>query len=696
MNKIKNISLMLGALAVTTNSVSVPTNVLAKENELFTKKITKNTSDKYLINWTKSIGGDKEDKFYNIIQAKDGGLITVGQASLSPTTGFTTGDAIIVKYNANGDEVWRDVLSGDETDRYYSAIELEDGSIIAFGISYSTDLGFTNTSRAGNAIISKYGNDGAKKWTKNFKDGSKPIVFKNAVSLSDGSILAVCGKIEANIGGDAIEKDNISTHSLVKLSNDGSVEWEKKYTDPDKEVVITDIKNSSDGNILLTGYTYETAKKSDTSFLVAQIDENGTEIWSNEEDLPGTSIANSIANSIAEGLNGEIYVAGEFAKDTNAGNTDAILISLNMADGEPRWSSMIDGEEFDSFESVSVNSKGEVIVIGHSNSKLEGTTITDKKEVIVAKFGADSQISDIANLGPDTQGLVVNSMLIDENDKLVIVGKKGMDPGGDPCDLVNPCVQFDAILLSVTEQLDPPVNCTTNKPVLSGKDITITVGDKINPKDYVELKDPTLQHLVNLITFTTDLKVDGDKYFADKAGEYFIKYEVSNDCGVKGQLQLKVTVKEPSCEIDPPKINGEDKATYYIGDKFYVFDLVKVTGLDTKKVIDTKVEAIDGKSVSTITYESGDRLVATSNIDFDKKGTYSAEFKAINKCGEASKTVSISVKEKGDESNSNTEKPQTGDNTFIYLGLATASVVGLVLVNKNNKKDEDSSNEENK
>ena len=43
MNKIKNISLMLGALAVTTNSVSVPTNVLAKENELFTKKITKNT-----------------------------------------------------------------------------------------------------------------------------------------------------------------------------------------------------------------------------------------------------------------------------------------------------------------------------------------------------------------------------------------------------------------------------------------------------------------------------------------------------------------------------------------------------------------------------------------------------------------------------------------------------------------------------
>ena len=692
MKKIKNVSLMLGALAMTANSINIPINALAKESELFTKKTSEKydaPKSKYSINWTQDIGGDKEDKFYDAIQTKDGSLVTVGQASLVPTTGFTTGDAIIVKYGVDGKELWRDVLSGDETDRYYSVVELEDGGFVALGVSYSTDLGFSNASKSGNAIITKYSNDGTKEWTKNYKDVSDPIAFKNAVSLSDGSILAVCGKIEPSIGGNAIEKDDIVTYSLVKLSKDGSVLWEKKYTEPEKQVVITDIKTSSDKKIILTGYTYNKLAKDNTSYLVAKLEEDGTEIWSTED-----TIKTSTASAITEGLKGEIYVAGEITKSTKSKNVDAMLLKLDNKGGF-EWSATIEGEKFDSFESVSINSKGEIIAVGHSNSKIEGTTITDKKEVIVAKYGEDGKMSDIASLGPDTQGLVVNSAVISNDDKLVLIGKQGKDPGGVPCDLINPCVQFDAVILSVEEELKAPTSCDVNAPVLSGKDITITVGDKINPMDYIELKDPTLQDLVKLIEFTTNLETDGNKYFVNKSGEYFIKYEVENECGIKDEFQIKVTAKEASCKIDAPKIEGKSEAVYYVGDKFYVFDLVKITGLDTKKIADTKVETVDGKSVLTITYESGDKAIATSNIDFEKVGTYSAEFKVINECGEANKAVKVSVKQKGVGETSPTEKPQTGDNALVYAGLAVASVVGLVLINKNNKKDENNSNEDN-
>ena len=130
MNKIKNLNLIISALAITGVSVNSATTSLANNGGLFTKNTT--NSNKYNIDWVQKVGDKKEDKFYEIIPTKDKGYLAVGQASFTETTGFTTGDAIIVKYDKNGNEVWRDVLQGDETDRYYSVLELNDGRFIAF------------------------------------------------------------------------------------------------------------------------------------------------------------------------------------------------------------------------------------------------------------------------------------------------------------------------------------------------------------------------------------------------------------------------------------------------------------------------------------------------------------------------------------------------------------------------------------
>lgn len=683
MNKFKNSNVILGVLAVSTISNGVISNA-STENKLFKNNIaiSKNSNEKFNINWTSSIGSDKEDKFYNVIQSKDGGFIAVGQSTLTETSGFTTGDGIIVKFNSNGQEVWKDVLEGDETDKYYSVVELSNGSIIALGVSYSTDLGFSNSSRTGRAVIAKYSSEGNREWVKNVDDGSKSVTFKDAVVLSDDSLLVSYGEVDTNIGSGVIEKNEMTVSSILKISKDGNVTWKKNYTDATNSLIISDMKKSSDGKIILTGYSYKENNKNECKLIVAKLDEELNEVWSTIGDY-----CDSVkGNSITEDSNGEIYVAGEVS-DVELTGTDAYLLSFDGSTGEFRWDTFISGNKDESFVSVSTNSKGEIIAVGHTNSP-GFTEVENATEIIMAKYGTDGNIGDYDTLGVEAQGIVVNSVFLDKNDNITIAGKIGKNVGDTPCDLINPCLQYDAVLLSVDESLNPPTNCAINNPTLVGKDISISVGQKINPLEYVSIKEEDLKHLEKEITFNTDLEVSDTQYIANKPGEYFIDYKYANECGNVATLKIKVTATNSTCSINPPTITGDDTYTYIIGDDFKALNLIKVDNIDTKKIKDSKVETIDGKSVETIIYESGHKIISTSNVDFKKAGTYNINFKVSNECGEATKDVKVIVQEKKDSSinGTTTEKPQTGDNIIAYAGLGIVAVAGLVAVNKKNKK----------
>ena len=691
MNKIKNLNLIISALAITGVSVNSATTSLANNGGLFTKNTT--NSNKYNIDWVQKVGDKKEDKFYEIIPTKDKGYLAVGQASFTETTGFTSGDAIIVKYDKDGNEVWRDVLQGDETDRYYSVLELNDGRFIAFGTSYSTNLDFANDTRQGHAIAALYSKDGVRENVLGYKDGGKALVYKNAVLLSDGSILAVCGEIKANIGGDAIEKDSIVTHSLQKITLTTSRTLKRnefKITDSTKntvptETVIGDIKNSSDGNILLTGYVYEQNNPDKISHFVKKMSESGKKVWETiDADCGPIS-----SNSLIESKDGSIYVAGDFAALKDISNTDAMLIKFNGETGDVQWSTNITGENYDSFKSISINSKGDIIVVGHSNSQLANTTISnDKTEIIMGKFDKDNgNMLDIVNLGKDTQGIVAHSSFVDENDKVMIAGKQGFANGQNPCDLINPCVQYDAVLLSVTENLKNTIDnnnntdCTVKQPVtLTKEEITLNLGDRFNIFDYIKVDN---SFDIADIEIITDLSKDDKGYYAENAGTYYVYINFKDDCGKNYSLKFQAIFKDPSCPINPPTITAKDEHTYYIGDNLDLLTLITYTGINTDKVKDTSTEVVDGQTISTIEYISGDKIIISSDVDFKKEGTYNIKYTLVNKCGETSKTVKLHVKAKttGDNNSGTTDKPQTGDNALVYVGLAAASLVGLVALN---------------
>ena len=714
MNKKKNINIILGALAVTSVSASSVTTSLANNNELFVKtNEASKSSDKYTINWTEKLGAEKEDKFYKVIPTSDKGFLAIGESALTETTGFSTGDAIIVKYDSKGDEVWRDILQGDESDRYYSVVELKDGGFVAFGTSYSTDLEFENPNRVGNAIAVLYDATGARLGLYSYNYGGKALVYKDAVVLSDGSILAVCGEIKANIGGDAIEKDSIITYSIHSINiNRNKTLSHKKFNSPKlnqrvvgTEMIIGDMITTSDKHVLVSGYEYVTGTDaSEFTHFLMKMDEAGEEVWVTEE----TCASPLITNSIFESKNGSIYVAGETNSFADVPTSDAILMKFDSETGEGNWSTLINGANYDSFNAVSVDDNGDIVVIGHSNSPIANTNIAgDKTEIIIAKYNEQhASMLDIVSLGADTQGIVVNSAFQDENGNLIIAGKQGFVTGNDACDLINPCTQFDAVLLSVEERLtatpnnpDIPETCTATTVTLTKNEVTLNIGDRLNIKEYLSFGTGITIDDVEIST-NPEMSKDDKGYYANKAGNYEISVKYDNGCGNEKTLVLKVVVKDPSCPVNPPSIAAKDEYTYYIGDDFDVMKLITFTGLDTAKIKTSNIETIDGKTVTTVEYESGDKIVVTSNVNFQKEGSYSVGYTLTNACGEAQKEVKVHVKAKNvvnngtsNETNnggSNTSKPQTGDNALVYVGAAGVSIVGLIALNSNKlKKDSD-------
>ena len=106
-------------------------------------------------NWIKNFGGSENDSFTSIINTIDNGFVAVG-SSLSSDAGFEAKgnqDAIMIKYNNKGEQLWIKSFGGSKIDCFYSVIELSENNFVACGYSYSTDTEFENKGSADGIIL---------------------------------------------------------------------------------------------------------------------------------------------------------------------------------------------------------------------------------------------------------------------------------------------------------------------------------------------------------------------------------------------------------------------------------------------------------------------------------------------------------------------------------------------------------------
>ena len=239
------------------------TNIDGIENRGNQDSLIIKIDNKGNIIWKKSWGGNGADNLTYATPTKDGGFIAVGDSRSNNIDGITnnkglngsvTTDAVIVKFDSDGNVIWSRNLEGGGTDGFHSVTETKDGNYVAVGFSHTTNIhGVQNQSRPGarraDAIIAKFDTNGDLIWIKGW-GGDETDSFNSVVQTDDGGCVVVGLTNSANIPNLTNKGSNDAV--IVKYNQEGTVEWEKLWGGNKYDAFNTLIIDS-DKNIVAAG-----------------------------------------------------------------------------------------------------------------------------------------------------------------------------------------------------------------------------------------------------------------------------------------------------------------------------------------------------------------------------------------------------------------------------------------------------------
>ncbi len=129
------------------------------------------------LQWTKTIGGPASETGFSLIQTSDGGYAIAGF-----TTSFGAGetDVYLVKLDANGNLQWTKTIGGKKEDVGYSLIQTSDGGYAIAGGTSSFGAGKWDV------YVVKLNADGNLQWTKTIGAKNENFSISSLIQTSDG------------------------------------------------------------------------------------------------------------------------------------------------------------------------------------------------------------------------------------------------------------------------------------------------------------------------------------------------------------------------------------------------------------------------------------------------------------------------------------------------------------------------------
>jgi hypothetical protein len=144
------------------------------------------------LQWTKTIGGKKEDVSTSLIQTSDGGYAIAGS-----TRSFGAGEAdfYVVKLDANGNLQWTKTIGGKKYDWGFSLIQASDGGYAITGITSSGELAAYFGPAEADVYVVKLDAKGNLQWTKTI-GGPEHDRGLSLIQISDGGY-AIAGSTQS-------------------------------------------------------------------------------------------------------------------------------------------------------------------------------------------------------------------------------------------------------------------------------------------------------------------------------------------------------------------------------------------------------------------------------------------------------------------------------------------------------------------
>lgn len=368
----------------------------SNDNEL--ENLAKGSYDAILVKYNsngdiiykKSYGGTGADYFYDIILADDGYIVVGGSSStngdLSTVTKYGGTDAILVKYNFNGDIIYKTNFGGSSTEYFYG-VDLNNNHIYTVGSSTSTNGNLTSKNKGGyDSVIAKF--DLSGNLISNTNYGGTGADYYRAVTVTNDSVVAV--GYSPSTDGDlaAVIKYGGTDATIVKYDFNLNQVWSKNYGGSSTEYFY-DIAHYQN-NILAVGTSAST---------------NGTLVGLNKGSYDGTlvvydGLGNIISNKNLGGSSGDYFyglkqvgvniaVVGTSASTNsdhaslNIGDTDATIFKIDASYNKV-WNKNFGGGPGIDYLFHGAYSLNNYVLVGHSSSKLEPFNLN--------KGGYDAQI----------------------------------------------------------------------------------------------------------------------------------------------------------------------------------------------------------------------------------------------------------------------------------------------------------------
>lgn len=216
-----------------------------KQNVIATQsKIVKYDNNMNLL-WEKTFENNYDSTFYDVIEVNDGYIVVGSYAKNATQISLNTRDALIIKYDYNGDIIWKQTYSVLSDTEFYKVIEDND-NLIVIGQSIYENMEVGSHINGGGIIV-KYNKDG-ELLEKNNYGGNKSGKFNDIIKVDDGYI--VCGKDATNYGILVKFKKNFNREEKdINLISD-KIKWQRTYSNTDYEGFTSMVKKD---NIIYLG-----------------------------------------------------------------------------------------------------------------------------------------------------------------------------------------------------------------------------------------------------------------------------------------------------------------------------------------------------------------------------------------------------------------------------------------------------------
>ncbi len=324
------------------------------------------------VQWQKTLGGTDLDEARCIHQTDDSGYIIVGNtlSNNGDVLGNHGGwDFWVVKMSSTGSIQWKKTLGGTNNDWPYTIQQTTDGGYIVAGFSESSNGDVSNNHGEKDAWLIKLSNTGTVQWEKAY-GGSAWESANSIQQTSDGGY--VFAGIAQSSDGDVSGVHGDLDFWVVKINGQGDIEWQKALGGTGEDIANS-IKQTSDGGYIVTGRTSSndgdvSYNHGNVDYWVVKINSAGIIEW--QKSLGGTST--EVSFDINQTINGEYIVIG-YSSSSNGdisghhGGKDIWVVRLNN-EGEIVWQKSLGGSDQDWGYSIALTSGDGCILAGGTRS----------------------------------------------------------------------------------------------------------------------------------------------------------------------------------------------------------------------------------------------------------------------------------------------------------------------------------------